>query len=405
VQKLSDLSPQEQRAMLGGYDPDLQSLMHGTEYTDAAKRQDAIAKEIDRVRKLRINDPEFKQRLTNSLTEASRSGEVKSRSLKLILSITSARGRAEGLCALQRQLAARPRRRARRRAQPVGAGAPAQDVRAPGRMMRTMPKPPSATIRCRRRSVRSRWSAARILRPSRSGACRWCRRPISKFAGALGDQTATIEDKQAAAREFATKMEMEQARIGVPAEERTLAAEGIRRPAQRQAVEARGRRRHLNVAGMIENEAKIWGDAWPQVYKQLSKGAAPVVMVIGSGVKPAAAQILAEFANTKLGDIANDQSEEKLSTIRKDVRDAFRPLLSSMSGNEGTPAAIDAFQAAGEKLAAYYVRQGKTSTDAAKQAFDDLLGTSTISAPAPIGCRSRSRSRRRRSRRGVTRQR
>lgn len=186
---------------------------------------------------------------------------------------------------------------------------------------------------------------------------------------------ASDADRPAAAREYAAAVQLDQDRVGIPRDQQTLLPkkyiDALQLKLQRPTSDGNT---SATTATVIEREAKTWGDAWPQVYRQMAKGAAPVALVIGSGVKPVAAQVLSEFANTKLGDIANDESEEKLSTIRKDVRDAFRPLQRSMAGNEGTQGTVDAFQASGEKLAAYYVRQGMTSSDAAGKTFDDLLG-------------------------------
>lgn len=268
LSRAGELSPQEQHALVGGYDPELQAKMFGAEYTDALKRQGEVGKAIAQLTKERDKDP-------------------------------------------------------------------------------------AAYAIARLPAVTDAWK---------------------NFAAVLSNPGAKIEDKQAAARTYAETAGAEQARIGVPADKRKLLPQDYvdRFGAMLAKPQAAGGT--LPVAAAIENEAKIWGDAWPQAYRQLSKGAQPSVVVIGSGVKPIAAQVLTEFANTKLGDIANDQSTEKLGTIKKDVRDAFKPLQGSMTAQEGTQPVIDAFQSAGEKLAAWYVRGGKSSSDAAKQAFDDLLG-------------------------------
>ncbi|NWG23702.1 MAG: hypothetical protein HXY30_04650 [Pseudorhodoplanes sp.] len=200
------------------------------------------------------------------------------------------------------------------------------------------------------------------------------RLPVVKDAYAALSAAQTPEDRRAAARAFATKMEMEQARIGVPAAQRRLLPQGYIDNLNARLANPKAEGGAGNVAAAIEAEAAIWGEAWPQVYRQLSRKAAPVVAVIGSGVTPAAAQILTEFAQVDLKDIANDQSETKLSEIRTATRDAFRPLAKSMAGNEGSQPVVDAFQAAGEKLAAYYVRGGETAEKAGIRAFNELLG-------------------------------
>lgn len=197
----------------------------------------------------------------------------------------------------------------------------------------------------------------------------------AKFTATAADPTASLEAKQAAARDYASKMDMEQARIGVPAEQRSLVSQDYIDRFNAKLTKPAAAGGTVNVAGMIENEAKIWGDeAWPKVWAKLGKGAAPVAMVIGNGVKPAAAQILTEFANTKLGDIANDQDEVKLKSIKEEVRKTLKPFIGSLLGTEMAQPEIDAYQAAGEKLTAYYVRGGDAADVAAGKAFDQLLG-------------------------------
>lgn len=188
------------------------------------------------------------------------------------------------------------------------------------------------------------------------------------------DPTARPEQKQAAARHLADVLLFEQQRVGVPKANRRIVSGAYvelfnDRLANPKAAGGTG-----NVAAAIEQEAKLWGEHWPLVYRDLAAKGNALAIVLGSGVKPLAAQVLAEHANTKIGDIANDQSDERLNTIKNDVRTAFRPLAATFVGQEGSQPTIDAFQAAGEKLAAWYVRGGKSSPEAAKQAFDDLLG-------------------------------
>jgi hypothetical protein len=200
------------------------------------------------------------------------------------------------------------------------------------------------------------------------------RLPVVKDAYAALQAAQTPDDRRAAARSFATKMEMEQARIGVPAAQRRLLPKEYIDNLNARLSNPKAEGGAGNVAAAIEAEAAMWGEAWPQVYRQLARSAAPTVAVIGSGVTPAAAQILTEFATIKLGDIANDQSETKLAEIRAATRSAFGEFVKSMAGNEGSQPVVDAFQAAGEKLTAFYVRGGETAAKAGTRAFNELLG-------------------------------
>lgn len=191
----------------------------------------------------------------------------------------------------------------------------------------------------------------------------------------LNDAHASPEDKQQAYRKYADTMLTEQARVGIPAENRHLLA--------KPEVDAlMGRLKNPkefggtgNIAAMFENEAKLWGDDyWPDVYRQLAKTGEPLAIVLGSRVDPDIAKVVVDTAFTPLKEIANDQDDTRISQITKAVRIAFQPLSMTSLGKEGAQPMIDAFQHVGEKVAAYYVRQGKTADEAAAAAFKDLLG-------------------------------
>jgi hypothetical protein len=128
------------------------------------------------------------------------------------------------------------------------------------------------------------------------------------------------------------------------------------------------------VAARIQSEAALWGQNWPTIYRQLSKEAAPVVRVIGSGVQSAAAQALVDLAPLSLSAILKDQDTEKNGAIKKDVLDAFKPLAASMAGNDGATGLFNDFRGQAEKLAAKYVIGGATTQEAAARAFDQLVG-------------------------------
>lgn len=196
----------------------------------------------------------------------------------------------------------------------------------------------------------------------------------AQFEAALSDPLAPPEAKQAAARQFGDTMLLEQQRIGVPASERRIVTDGYVEMLNKRLTDPKAAGGALNVAAAIEHEASLWGAHWPTVYKDIAKKSGPIVRVIGSGIRPQAAQLLTEFRDVKLGDIANDQDDTRLKQIKTDVLAAMKPFAASLVGNEGGQKVFDDFQSQAEKLAAYYVRTGKTSSDAGTQAFDDLLG-------------------------------
>ncbi|SDD95581.1 hypothetical protein SAMN05216337_1017149 [Bradyrhizobium brasilense] len=194
------------------------------------------------------------------------------------------------------------------------------------------------------------------------------------FQGILTDPKASPDQRKVAAGMFAETMKSEQLRLGVAPDQvkavpdwyvqrlvgslHTAAADGTVAP----------------IGPRLEAEQKMWGDAWPSITRQIPKDAGPLVRVLASGVPAGAAQKLQQVENLKLGDILKDQNDERAKQITTDVLNAFKPFASSLAGNAGGLALFNDFRGQAEKLAASYVLSGKTSSDAATQAFNDLVG-------------------------------
>jgi uncharacterized protein (TIGR02594 family) len=196
-----------------------------------------------------------------------------------------------------------------------------------------------------------------------------------QFQTLMANKDATPEMRTAYAGMYAEKMRAEQLRLGIAADKVNIVpsayidqlAARLNNPAQNGGT--------LAVSQGIEAEAKLWGtEHWPEVYRQLVDKVQPMVRVIGSGVKPDAAQALADLNGFSLSDILKDQDTEKNAAIKKDVLDAFKPLAGSMGGQDGAISVFNDFRGQAEKLAARYVIGGMTSRDAATKAFDDLVG-------------------------------
>lgn len=195
-----------------------------------------------------------------------------------------------------------------------------------------------------------------------------------QFQAQMSDKNASPEMRTAYADMYASKMRQEQARLGIAADKVRIVPQ-----AYVDQLSARLNNPSLNGGSLaivqgIEAEARLWGSHWPEVYRQMAKNVQPVVRVIGSGVKPDAAQVLADLSSVSLPDILKDQNAERSGQIKKDVLDAFKPLAGSMGGQEGAISVFNDFREQAEKLAAKYVVGGMTSSDAATKAFDDLVG-------------------------------
>jgi len=195
-----------------------------------------------------------------------------------------------------------------------------------------------------------------------------------QFQTLMADPKATSEMRTAYASMYAEKMLAEQARLGVLADQRRVVPAAFTDALNAQLENPQLAGGASGVAQAIEAQAKLWGPHWPNVYRQLSEKASPVVRVVGSGVQSAAAQALVDLAPLSLSAILKDQDTEKNSQIKKDVLDAFKPLAASMAGNDGATSLFNDFRGQAEKLAAKYVIGGMTSTEAATKAYEQLVG-------------------------------
>lgn len=190
----------------------------------------------------------------------------------------------------------------------------------------------------------------------------------------LSSAEASPDAKQGAARDFVNKTILEQQKAGVAPQNVKVLPQGYVEALKSKLDNPAASGGADGLVRTIKTEAALWGDNWPTVYRQLAPEVGPVVRVIGSGIGDSAARQLAELAPMKVGDILKDQSTEKAGQIKKDVQDAFTPLLKSMGGNEGGLTVFNDFRGQAEKLAAYNIVNGMTSADAAKKAFKDLVG-------------------------------
>lgn len=200
------------------------------------------------------------------------------------------------------------------------------------------------------------------------------RQAYEVFANAASDQNLSDLDRATAAARFADATTEEQRRIGIAdGDIRILPkayADNLTAMINNQ-VNSGG---PSQVAGIIEAQAKLWGEHWPQVYRQVAKEAGPMFRVIGSGIKPDAANILADVAAVKTEDILKNQTEDTTRNIKNGVLEAFKPFASTMLGQSGAVNVFNDFREQGEKLTSVYVMRGMAPDDAAEAAYEKLIG-------------------------------
>lgn len=196
---------------------------------------------------------------------------------------------------------------------------------------------------------------------------------------ALADPTATMAQKQAAARDYVARMDSEQERIGISPEDRRIVPKGyidsLVKNLENPQLLNNGKGTPLDAARMVENEARLWGNDWPLISRDIQKKTTkPIVRVLAVGVDDQAAMTLPSLADISTGDILKGHPEAKAKEVRDEFGKQLAKFGASLLGSREQVGFIDDYAAAGEKLTAYHVANGKSASEAAKLAFDGLLG-------------------------------
>jgi len=198
-----------------------------------------------------------------------------------------------------------------------------------------------------------------------------------KLTAALSDPQVGDDDRRSAARDFANKTIMEQQRVGVSPEAQSVVpksyADGINGQLSTAANSEEPQAR-VGLIAKVQQEAALWGDAWPQVMRQIAPGAQPLVRAIAAGADPQAmTRLLSLGKDEKPAELLKQQSETKAGDLTKAVDTAMAPFLATMVGRQRDRDFTGYYNLA-TTLGALYVRDGMSATDAASKAFNDLVG-------------------------------
>lgn len=195
-----------------------------------------------------------------------------------------------------------------------------------------------------------------------------------KLQGTLSSDQSTDDGKRAAARDFAQQTLIEQERIGVsPLTQRITPKEyGEEIAAQWNNPPAAGG--PGNVQQRIEGEAKLWGDNWPRVFREIAPKLDATIRVIAAGVEPAAGKALIENFHADEQKILGTQYATKKTDLDHAVTDALAPIARTFVGTEADQARRD-YQAAASKLTAIYVSRGADVNTAARDAVSQIVGS------------------------------
>lgn len=197
------------------------------------------------------------------------------------------------------------------------------------------------------------------------------------FNKVSSDPTANDDTKKAAARDFVNKTVLEQQKAGVaPADVKVLPTALVSRfnAAVTHAAGSDDPNARTNLITLVQKQADLWGDQWPLVYRQMAPEAIPAVRAIAAGADTEAmTRILSLDKDENPAKILREQNDTKASAVTKALNTEMQPFLSSLVGRQ-KDRDYQGYYGLAEKLAALYVRDGKSESEAAQSAFNALIG-------------------------------
>jgi hypothetical protein len=213
---------------------------------------------------------------------------------------------------------------------------------------------------------------------------------FKQFAAVYDNPKAPLATRQGAASAFADLMTSTQARLGVPPEDiRILPKSEIdRMHAEMMNPDPAGGA--ATVAARVAGMAQIWGDRWPDIYRQVAPDAGPLFRVIGAGIQPQAAKALVESVKVKEGNLLKNDPDpaDTLKKITQEVDKNLAPFYRTLSGSQVDQTKTD-YRTLATRLATVYLQNNTGQTGApgvfgdsklagdyrasARQAVQDLL--------------------------------
>ena len=214
--------------------------------------------------------------------------------------------------------------------------------------------------------MRSEDSALYVLKSSES-----VNTSYSAFVEVMGNAQATDAERKLAADKYAATSIAEQQRLGITTP-RLLSKAAVDNIQQQFIGSTDGESISIKVDAM----AKMWGNNWPTVYKQLvqEKALPDAAIVIGSGMRGAPAADLAMASKMKTDELLTGLPSDTKKNIRESVASELEDFRATMVGSDGSPRTVGANQSFNlfyqetVRLAAYYRSQGMDDGEAAKKA-------------------------------------
>lgn len=190
------------------------------------------------------------------------------------------------------------------------------------------------------------------------------------LAQALADGNMPQAQKAEITQAYATAAMAEQKRLGNDQPVLLPAAHADKIVAQFHDQQQGGQ----NAAVLMHALAEQWGAYWPQVYGQMAPKLPSAAVVIGAGMKPAPAALLAEAAALGRGEMLKTMPPNTAGDVAEALSREMAAFESTMAPQHGGLQTANRVREGTELLALRYMRSGMNASDAARQAFTDTVG-------------------------------
>lgn len=195
------------------------------------------------------------------------------------------------------------------------------------------------------------------------------RAAYSSMQRAAADPAASLAAKQIESAAFLTAMRAEQERIG-----------GVKNLLPKAYVDhvsslygKLSDEKPADAARVVKSLADQWGKNWSVVYPELAAKMPGTPVVIGAGMRPAPAALLAEASRMKREDLTVGLPSGATKEIKESIAAALDPFRASVAPLAGGGRTYATFHEQAETLALAYARQGLSPVEAAARAADAVV--------------------------------
>lgn len=178
------------------------------------------------------------------------------------------------------------------------------------------------------------------------------------------------EDRRAAADAYATASIAEQTRLGVTQPQ--IVSKGyIEQVLAKFDDQQNGGQ---NAAQLVRSLADTWGANWPAVYAQFGNKLPGSAIVIGAGMEPRPAEMLARVSVVPREDLVKGIARDDVKGVTDSLPGVMADFQRTLTA-QGDVATFPIFYEQTEKLALAYVQAGKKPAQAVQQAFAEVAGS------------------------------